>query len=334
MHHAMRCEYPVCLKALEEIDALARSSEDSSTYVIARMLEALTHYWQGDFVRAQQATDCLIQVYDVEKHGHLVHTLGHDPKSLVLSWAGRWLYALGYPDRARQAALDQLELSRRLGHAFDLCWALTGGAEGLLLRGDTSLGRQWASEARAIAREHALKIMELQMVAEIEGEASIIDGDHANGYRNENQTAVLWRGQGGVVNVPFINTYLARALTGLKRFDEAKALLDETLEIIDRTGHRSDEADAHRVLGELLWQQPVPDWDAAESFFLRALEVARSQQAKGFELRAAMSLARLWRSRGKRKQALDLLAPIYGWFTEGFDARDLREAKALLDELS
>jgi predicted ATPase len=176
--------------------------------------------------------------------------------------------------------------------------------------------------------------MELQMVAEIEGEASIIDGDHANGYRNENQTAVLWRGQGGVVNVPFINTYLARALTGLKRFDEAKALLDETLEIIDRTGHRSDEADAHRVLGELLWQQPVPDWDAAESSFLRALDVARSQQAKGFELRAAMSLARLWRSRGKRKQALDLLAPIYGWFTEGFDARDLREAKALLDELS
>ena len=88
------------------------------------------------------------------------------------------------------------------------------------------------------------------------------------------------------------------------------------------------------MLGELLWQQSVPDWNAAESSFLRALEVARAQQAKGFELRAAMSLARLWRSQGKGKEARDLLAPIYGWFTEGFEARDLREAKALLNEWS
>ena len=82
--------------------------------------------------------------------------------------------------------------------------------------------------------------------------------------------------------------------------------------------------------GELLWQQPVPDWDAAERAFLRALEVARSQQAKGRELRAAMSLARLWQSQGKRQEAYDLLAPVCDWFTEGFDTKDLKEAKALL----
>ena len=103
--------------------------------------------------------------------------------------------------------------------------------------------------------------------------------------------------------------------------------------LIERTGHRMDEAEVHRVLGELLWQQPTPDWQAAESSFLKALEVARSQEAKGFELRAAMSLARLWQDQGKRSEACDLLAPIYGWFTEGFDTHDLKAARQLLESL-
>jgi len=126
---------------------------------------------------------------------------------------------------------------------------------------------------------------------------------------------------------------LAQAMIALERFDEARTRLDEALEIIDRTGHRTDEAEVHRVLGELLCQQPVPDWDGAERAFLRALEVARSQQAKGWELRAAMGLARLWQTQSKRKEALKLLQPVYNWFTEGFDTKDLKEAKALLDEL-
>ena len=87
------------------------------------------------------------------------------------------------------------------------------------------------------------------------------------------------------------------------------------------------------ALGELLWQQPVSGWDAAERSFLRALEVARSQQARGFELRAAMGLARLWQSQGKHEEARELLAPIYGWFTEGFEAKELKEAAALLEDL-
>lgn len=134
--------------------------------------------------------------------------------------------------------------------------------------------------------------------------------------------------------MPFQYLYLAQALIALMRFDEAKALLNKALELIERTGHRIDEAEVHRVLGELLRQQPVPDLDSAESAFLRALEVARAQEAKGFELRAAMGLARLWRSRGKGKEARELLAPIYRWFTEGFDTKDFKEAKALLEELA
>jgi tetratricopeptide (TPR) repeat protein len=288
----------------------------------------------GNLVHAQRATERLMQAYDVEKHGHLVHTLGHDVKCGALCFAGHWLYALGYPDRARQAARQQLELSRLLGHAFNLCWGLTGGTLALLMRGETTLALEWAAEAHTIAREHALTLMAEQLVPWTEGIALIVQGDHAEGYPKLAGNNAWWRGQGALMQVPLANLYLAQALTALKRFDEARTLLDEALEIIDRTGHRRDEAEVHRVLGELLWQQSGPDWDAAESAFSRALEVARAQQAKGFELRAAMGLARLWQSQGKRSQAHDLLAPIYGWFTEGFDARDLREAKALLEELS
>jgi predicted ATPase len=126
---------------------------------------------------------------------------------------------------------------------------------------------------------------------------------------------------------------LGKALTSLKRFDEARVLLDEAVQLIDQNGNRKDEAEVHRVVGELLWQQPTPDWQGAEMSFLKALEVARSQEAKGYELRAAISFARLWQSQSKRREAYDLLAPIYSWFTEGSDSKDLKDAQALLEEL-
>jgi predicted ATPase len=110
--------------------------------------------------------------------------------------------------------------------------------------------------------------------------------------------------------------------------------LDQAINLGERTGHRYVEAEAYRVLGELQCEQPIPQIDAAEGSFFKALEVARSQEAKGFELRAAMSLARLWKQRGKYGEGRELLSPLYGWFIEGFDTKDLKEAKALLDELS
>jgi predicted ATPase len=102
---------------------------------------------------------------------------------------------------------------------------------------------------------------------------------------------------------------------------------------VETTKERWNEAEVHRVAGEIALKSPVPDAVKAETYFERALAVARQQQAKSWELRAAMSMARLWRDQGKRDAARDLLAPVYGWFTEGFDTLDLKEAKALLDEL-
>jgi predicted ATPase len=127
--------------------------------------------------------------------------------------------------------------------------------------------------------------------------------------------------------------YLARAYTELGQFDDDCRRIDEAMTAVQTTKERWCEAEVHRAAGEIVLTSPERDAGKAEAYFERALAVVRQQQAKSWELRAAMSMARLWRDQGKRWQAHDLLAPVYGWFTEGFDTLDLKEAKALLEQL-
>jgi predicted ATPase len=134
--------------------------------------------------------------------------------------------------------------------------------------------------------------------------------------------------------MPLSLTYLTRASAKLGQFDDAWRSIGEAVTMVEATKERWCEAEVNRVAGEIALMSPERDAAKAEAYFERALAVAREQQAKSWELRAAMSMARLWRDQGKRDEARDLLAPVYGWFTEGFDTRDLKEAKALLDELS
>jgi predicted ATPase len=129
-------------------------------------------------------------------------------------------------------------------------------------------------------------------------------------------------------------TNLARAHSELGQFGDAWRFIGEAIEAIEKTKERWWEAEVNRLAGEIALKSPEPDAAKAEAYFERALAVARKQQAKSLELRAAMSLARLWRDQGKMQQARELLAPVYGWFTEGFDTRDLKEAKTLLEDLA
>jgi predicted ATPase len=127
---------------------------------------------------------------------------------------------------------------------------------------------------------------------------------------------------------------LAKAYADLGQFDEASRYIGEAMMEVDTTKERWWEADIYRMAGEIALMSSEPDAARAEAYFERALAVARQQQAKSWELRAAMSLARLWRDQGKRDEPCELLAPVYGWFTQGFDTLDLKQAKALLDELA
>jgi predicted ATPase len=143
-----------------------------------------------------------------------------------------------------------------------------------------------------------------------------------------------FRSTGATTIVLWWLSYLARAHAELRQFDDAWRCIGEAMTAVEATKEKWCEADIHRIAGEIALKSPEPDGAKAEAYFERALAVGRAQQAKSWELRAAMSLARLWRDQGKRDAARDLLAPVYGWFTEGFDTLDLKEAKALLEALA
>ncbi len=136
------------------------------------------------------------------------------------------------------------------------------------------------------------------------------------------------------MGLPLYLSYLATAHAQLGRYDESLRCIDEAMAAKEATKERWWEADIHRMAGEISLRLPVPDAEKAQAYFEQALALARAQQAKFWELRAAMSMARLWRDQGKREQARTLLAPVYGWFTEGFDMCDLTEARALLKALA
>ena len=142
------------------------------------------------------------------------------------------------------------------------------------------------------------------------------------------------RSTGARAHAPFYLSHLTRGHADLGQFDDAWRCIGEAMTMVERNKERLCEAEIHRVAGEIALLSPQPDAAKAQEYFERALTVARQQQAKSWELRTAMSLARLWRDQGKPQQARELLAPVYGWFTEGFDTRDLKEAKALLAELT
>jgi predicted ATPase len=148
-----------------------------------------------------------------------------------------------------------------------------------------------------------------------------------------NSGIAAYRSTGATVNAPFHLSYLASAYLELGQFDHAWRCVGEALAAVETTKETWCEADVLSIAGEIALKSPKPNIQKAERHFERALSVARQQQAKSWELRASMSLARLWRDQGKMQQARELIAPVYGWFTEGFDTRDLKEAKALLDEL-
>jgi predicted ATPase len=142
------------------------------------------------------------------------------------------------------------------------------------------------------------------------------------------------RSTGTTCWMPLYSLNLARAYAELRQFDDAWRCIGEAIKAIETTKERWFEAEVHRIAGEIALKSPERDAAKVEAHFDHALSVARQQQAKSWELRASMSLARLWRDQGKVQQARELLAPVYGWFTEGFETRDLKDAKALLEELA
>ena len=240
---------------------------------------------------------------------------------------------LGYPEAALADAEHALRSSREIGHAATLMYALAGTTLAHILCGNYSTANMQSDELIALADEKggpfwkAFGMMNQGCVLALTSKAS-------NAVKIFSSAIAAWRSTGSTLWLPLFLSYLSNAYAELDQLDDARRCIGEATTAIETTKEKWCEADIHRMAGKIAPLSPELNAAKAQGYFERALSVARAQQAKSWELRAAMSMARLWRDEGKRDEARELLAPVYGWFTEGFDTRDLKEAKALLEELA
>jgi predicted ATPase len=230
---------------------------------------------------------------------------------------------------ANHAIMD----AREIGQAATLMYALTVTATPLILCGHYDAAKAQSDEAIRLAEEKDATLWKGYGMMR-QGYVMALTGRASDAVHTITSAITAWRSTGSTLWMPFSLSYLGIAYAELHQFDNAWRCIAEAMSAVESTKERWCEAEINGMAGEVALKSPEPDEAKAQAYFERALAVARQQQAKSWELRAAMSMARLWRDQGKRDEARDLLAPVFGWFTEGFDTLDLKEAKALLDELA
>jgi predicted ATPase len=243
------------------------------------------------------------------------------------------LSLLGYPEAALADAEQALKYARETSQAASLMFALYCASHTCLLCAKYPEAKTLIDELVPLADEKGGAFWKAGGIA-FQGSLLALTGQAADAVHTITSGITAYRSTGAMMYMPWWLSCLARAYAELGRYDDARRSIGEAITAIETTKERRWEAEVHRVAGEIALNSPERDTAKAEAYFERALAIARQQQAKSWELRTAMSLARLWQDQGKFQQARELLAPVYEWFTEGFDTRDLKEAKALLDELA
>jgi predicted ATPase/class 3 adenylate cyclase len=288
----------------------------------------------GDIAQGRAHYNQALTLYDPAEHRPLATRFGTDAEVSILSFRSRAMWLLGYPEAALADADQALKHAREIGQAATLMQALNHTTMFVHIPcGSYRAAKAALQEVIALADEkgalwwNVFGTMNEACVLALTGKA-------ANAVQMITSGIAAWRSTGTTVFIPWYLSNLTRAHADLGQFDAAWRCIGEAMTAVETTKETWSEAELNRMAGEIALMSPEPDAAKAEAYFERALAVARQQQAKSWELRAAMSMARLWRDQGKRDQARDLLAPVYGWFTEGFDTRDLKEAKTLLDELA
>ena len=312
--------------------ALAQKQRTTAPLLIAHRLMGLSLLLTGEMVEARAHQDQAIALYDPVAHRPLATRFGVDARATVFSHRSWTLWCLGYPVAAL-ADLDQaLKDARALGHAATLMNALAFAAFTYTQCGNYPTATTLLDELVGLAEEKGALNWKLTGLAG-RGGVWALSGKAVEAVRSITSVRTAAASMGATIFLPFHLSYLAKSYAELGKFDDAWRCTDEALTAIKTTSERWFEADINRTAGEIALKSSEPDAAKAEAYFERALAVARAQQAKSWELRAAMSMARLKRDQGKRDEARELLAPVYGWFTEGFDTLDLKEARTLLDEL-
>jgi adenylate cyclase len=286
----------------------------------------------GEVAQAHEHFAQSIALYDPQQHRALAFAYGQDPGVAALVLDAYALWILGYPDQALRRSHEACTRAEELAYPFTLAYMFATLAMFHQFRRGREEARRHAEAATRICREQGMPYW-LGVGLVLQGWAGATRPQPAEQIPSMHEGMAIYRATESALWLPYFLTLLAETYGAARQPDAGLRFLDEAHTVMDTTQERFYEAEMHRVQGELVLAQAADQHALAETCFQHALTIARRQQARSWELRAAISLARLWQQQGKQAEARALLAPIYGWFTEGFDTADLQEARTLLEEL-
>jgi class 3 adenylate cyclase/predicted ATPase len=332
-HYNIRAELQTAHQLGEQLLTLAQQVQDPGMLIAAHRALGTTGFFMGAVASAQTHLAQGITLYDPQQHRASALLYGEDAGVVCHSFATWTLWYLGYPDQGLARSHEAVTLAQQSAHPFSLAFALSLTAQFHQLRREGRAVQEHAEAALSLAKEQGFPYW-MAVGSLMRGWALAHQGQVKEGIEQMTQGLRAYRATGAVALQPCFLALLAEAHGTMGQPAEGLMVLTEALALVDTTGERWVEPELYRLKGELLLQRSAGNHLEVEACFHHALDIARNQQAKSFELRAATSLARLWQQQGKRQEAYDLLAPVYGWFTEGFTTADLQEAKALLDELA
>ncbi len=312
--------------------ALANKKKATGPLMMAHRLMGLSLLHTGDVVDGRAHLDRAIMLYDPAEHRPLATRFGQDVGAATLCWKSLAFWLLGYPKVALADTEQALKVAREIGHSATLMYVLNFSAWTHVNCGNYATTNALIDEFNVLKDQTGSVFWEAWGMMQ-QGCLLALTDKASDAVQTITCGVTAMRSTGTTMWMPFWLSHLARANAEIGQYDDARRCIIEAMAAVETAKETWCEAEVNRIAGEIALLSPEPDVTKAEAHFERALAVAHEQQAKSLELRAAMSMVRLWRDQGKRGEARDLLAPVYGWFTEGFDTLDLKKAKALLDTL-
>jgi class 3 adenylate cyclase/predicted ATPase len=329
-YHLYRGEIELAQRLDEDLLRLSRQRNDSAGLVLGHTSSGRTLMFAGKFATSRSHLEAGLALYDPVSHRSLVHQAGTHPQVAAQAVLGIVLFCLGYSDQALAQSEAAIAEARRLAHPPSVAMSFAFSTRLLSLVGDDAALGKRADELLAMSTERGFAFWGA-LGTIYRGWVMVKNGDVMEGISLLRRGSAAWQATGTDALMSFNNSLLARACEISGQIEEGLILSDEALQIVEKTGEYWLTSELNRLKGRLLLRQGRSE--AAEELYRKALRLAKEQGAKFWELRAAASLARLRRDQGRRAEARDLLAPAYAWFTEGFDTPDLKDAKALLDQL-
>jgi len=331
--HLTRGERRAPYELAERLLRRAQSVQEHGLLMQAHQVLGVTSFWMGKLLLAKEHHEAALSLYDPERHRPLAFRYGGiDVRVNCLLYAALTLWHLGYPDRALKHGKQALALAEAMSHPHSLTYAELFVAFLHQFRREVRATQETAESMFAISTEHGLTDY-LALATSLRGWAMAEQGRHQEGIAHIREGLAATRATGAEGWRRVFLRLLVEECMVTGPLDDGLSALAETMAAADENEDRHHEAEIHRLKGKLLLKQDGSNAAEAQRCFERAIEIARGQSAKSFELRATASLARLLASQGKRDEARTMLAEIYNWFTEGFDTADLKDAKYLLDEL-